>query len=568
MASQEELIVRIGADFDELKKGLKGATKETEKFGDRTEKTAQKVSLSFSKMKVGALAVVGVLTAMAVALKKVQSQVAENAREQRLWADRLNINQEAFSQLIAVGKQFGATADDMGDSIKDLNERIADAARGNKTYGDALKIIGLNAKDLIKIPIEEQFIKVADAVGKLNNAGDQNFVVAELMADAGFRLLPAMRAGEKGIREMMKASEELGSSFTDEEVEIYREFDMSLRKLKATALATAKPLANDLTIALTTAANFASELVTDISDLTRELRELQETVKANANALDATSGAGLETLKISADEATESIESANEAMKMFLEQSKGGEDEPVDFGEMEPFTAIGDPIDFTDRTESLSEMFAAELGMQQESMANALALALERAEEEKRIREELHNDLMGIDERAQQRNAIMWEMGWRGKMRVMSDVLGSMSVLMQSENRKMFEIGKAAAIANTTITTIESAQKAFNSLAGIPIVGPALGGAAAAAAIAGGIARVSQIQSTTMGGGGGFGGAGGAGATATPQGAQQAPENVVDATFNLQTEQGFISTDQIRGVASGLNEFIEDGGRIRSVKVI
>jgi hypothetical protein len=53
--------------------------------------------------------------------------------------------------------------------------------------------------------------------------------------------------------------------------------------------------------------------------------------------------------------------------------------------------------------------------------------------------------------------------------------------------------GKAAAIAATTIDTYMSATAAFKSLAGIPIVGPALGAIAAAAAIVAGIKNVKSI---------------------------------------------------------------------------
>lgn len=66
-----------------------------------------------------------------------------------------------------------------------------------------------------------------------------------------------------------------------------------------------------------------------------------------------------------------------------------------------------------------------------------------------------------------------------------------------AENSKMMAIAKAAAIAQTIMETYAGAQKAFSALAGIPIVGPALGTAAAAAAIAGGMARVAQIRGTS-----------------------------------------------------------------------
>ncbi len=62
-------------------------------------------------------------------------------------------------------------------------------------------------------------------------------------------------------------------------------------------------------------------------------------------------------------------------------------------------------------------------------------------------------------------------------------------------------IGKAAAIANTTIKTYEGATSAGASLAGIPIIGPALAIAAQAAFIASGLENVARIASTPLAGG-------------------------------------------------------------------
>lgn len=56
-------------------------------------------------------------------------------------------------------------------------------------------------------------------------------------------------------------------------------------------------------------------------------------------------------------------------------------------------------------------------------------------------------------------------------------------------------LGKAMAIASTTISTYQSATEAYKAMAGIPYVGPALGAAAAAAAVASGLANVKSILS-------------------------------------------------------------------------
>ena len=89
--------------------------------------------------------------------------------------------------------------------------------------------------------------------------------------------------------------------------------------------------------------------------------------------------------------------------------------------------------------------------------------------------------------------------------------------------------GKAAAIAATLISTYQSAQDSYKSLAGIPIVGPALGAAAAAVAVASGLKQIQAIKSVKVPKG--RGGEGG-GATPSASGfvgaAAQAPQfNVI-----------------------------------------
>ena len=61
--------------------------------------------------------------------------------------------------------------------------------------------------------------------------------------------------------------------------------------------------------------------------------------------------------------------------------------------------------------------------------------------------------------------------------------------------KKYFEKNKKLQIANATIQMFQSAISAFSSMAAIPVVGPALGAVAAAAAIALGIANINKIKS-------------------------------------------------------------------------
>ncbi len=72
--------------------------------------------------------------------------------------------------------------------------------------------------------------------------------------------------------------------------------------------------------------------------------------------------------------------------------------------------------------------------------------------------------------------------------------------------KRAFQVQKAVSIAQTAIDTAQSAQSSYKAMSGIPIVGPVLGGLAAAAAVAMGVAQIATIASQKFepkGGGGG-----------------------------------------------------------------
>jgi hypothetical protein len=75
------------------------------------------------------------------------------------------------------------------------------------------------------------------------------------------------------------------------------------------------------------------------------------------------------------------------------------------------------------------------------------------------------------------------------KTKLIGDALGQLSTIVGQDTTA----GKAFAIAKATIDTYQSAVAAYKSLAGIPVIGPALGAIAAAAAVASGVATVKKI---------------------------------------------------------------------------
>lgn len=94
---------------------------------------------------------------------------------------------------------------------------------------------------------------------------------------------------------------------------------------------------------------------------------------------------------------------------------------------------------------------------------------------------------------------------------VSSDMFGALASLAQQGGKKYFKIWKMMARAQAIVDTYSAATAAYKAMAGIPVVGPALGAAAATAAVIAGMARVAainktQFSSTSVGGVGGASG--------------------------------------------------------------
>lgn len=158
--------------------------------------------------------------------------------------------------------------------------------------------------------------------------------------------------------------------------------------------------------------------------------------------------------------------------------------------------------------------------------------------------------------------AAMWESGMESKLQVIGSMISGFASLMQSNNKKMFEIGKVAAIAETIINTYLGAQLAF--VRGMELGGPIVATIAAASALAGGLMRVQQIASTQ------FGTKSASSATAgpgVPSGATSAREEAKassQSNVNVTLYGSTFSADAVRGLVGAINDQVGDNLNLKA----
>ena len=155
-------------------------------------------------------------------------------------------------------------------------------------------------------------------------------------------------------------------------------------------------------------------------------------------------------------------------------------------------------LDFQEKIARLESEGAGEYEIRYAQLENENALAIQKADEQHQAGqlsdEQYQRNLELIRKNYAKKKIAIDKSVEDAKLQAFQSVFGQIKGLVGEQTA----LGKAAAIAETTINTYMAAQKAYSAMSGIPVVGPALGAVAAAAAITSGLMNVAKITSTEV----------------------------------------------------------------------
>lgn len=267
----------------------------------------------------------------------------------------------------------------------------------------------------------------------------------------------------------------------------------------------------------------------------------------------------VEHLRIMADAIRNSTEAAEESSGRIGAGAGGGL--PMGITEEER-TALQDKLNaLTESLMSERELLQTKYEQNRELLRQALEEDLLLEEDYAARVEELsqkhQNDLNEIEaSAAEQRKKIATDEA-NAKLALAGAIFGDLSTLMNTESRKLFEIGKASAIANSLIDTYAGMSKALAQ-------GGFKGIAMAAAVGARGFANVAAIRKQSFGGGGAGAMATGSNTAAINAASQPVatPSQASPMTTVIRLQGDIFGASQVRQLIEQLNEGQRDGGRI------
>ena len=193
MAENVTIIIKA---FDKTKGAFGGVNSALNKMGASVGKTSKRIAL------LGTVAAAS-FTAITVSNMRAIDGLTKTAK-------KIGTTTESLSALRYAADISGVQITTLDMALQRFTRRLAEAAKGTGEAKGALKELNINAKDLMKLPLDEQMLVLADRFEKVKSSADKVRLAMKLFDSEGVALVNTLGLGAEGMKELMQEAETLG----------------------------------------------------------------------------------------------------------------------------------------------------------------------------------------------------------------------------------------------------------------------------------------------------------------------------------------------------------------------
>lgn len=231
---------------------------------DQTQKALRSIKAAFAKLSKVFFnfktALVGAVGAGGLGLLIRNSLIATDALAKT--AGRIGTTTEALSALQYAGDLTGIEINTMNMALQRFTRRASEAAVGTGEAKDALRELKVDARELIKLPLDQQMLVLADAFQEAEQNGINPLRLAFKLFDSeGSALVNMLTQGREGLAEMLGEAKTLGLVMSADAAKGVEDANDAMTRF----FAVSKGLVAQFTAALAPAIKFAADELTNFS---------------------------------------------------------------------------------------------------------------------------------------------------------------------------------------------------------------------------------------------------------------------------------------------------------------
>jgi hypothetical protein len=202
-------------------------------------------------------ALVGVLGAGGLTLLVRQSLLATDALSKT--ASKIGTTTEALSGLQYAGKLTGVEVNVMNMALQRFSRRASEAAQGTGEAKGAIRELGIDARELVKLPLDERMLVLADAFQGVQSESDKLRIAFKLFDSEGAALVNTLSQGRGALAAMLGEAKALGVVMSSEAAQGVEDANEEFLKLNSIF----KGILDQTTAALAPALEYIVESLTE-----------------------------------------------------------------------------------------------------------------------------------------------------------------------------------------------------------------------------------------------------------------------------------------------------------------
>jgi len=150
-------------------------------------------------------------------------------------ASKIGTTTEALSALRYAADVTGIATTTMDMALQRFTRRTAEAAKGTGEAKGAIRELGINAKELNRMPLDQRMLVLADAFSGVKSESDRLRLAFKLFDSEGAALVNTLGLGREGLAELLGEAKALGAVMSSDAARGVEKTADEITKLKAIA---------------------------------------------------------------------------------------------------------------------------------------------------------------------------------------------------------------------------------------------------------------------------------------------------------------------------------------------
>jgi len=300
--ANETVSIRIKA-FDQTQRALRGIQAA---FG-----RLSKVFFSFKTALVGAVGAAGIGLLISNSLKATDALAKT--------ASKIGTTTEALSALQFAGQLTGVEVNTMNMALQRFTRRASEAAVGTGEAKGAIRELGIDARQLVRLPLDERMLVLADAFENVKSESDRLRLAFKLFDSEGAALVNTLSQGRAGLSEMLGEARSLGIVMSSNAAEGVEDANDALLRLGSLFTGVTRQVTAALAPVIASFADLmTNKLVTAFDETKGGVQEFAKTLAIEAVKAVIKAVKGFETLTNGLISTVNEIMKARDAIRAFF----------------------------------------------------------------------------------------------------------------------------------------------------------------------------------------------------------------------------------------------------------